>query len=33
MKYDRIDSNLYIANRKKFTERMTANTLAVFNSN
>ena len=33
MKYDRIDSNLYISNRKKFTERMTANTLAVFNSN
>jgi Xaa-Pro aminopeptidase len=33
MKYDRIDSNLYIANRKKFIERMTANTLAVFNSN
>ncbi len=33
MKYDRIDSNLYTANRKKFTERMTANTLAVFNSN
>ena len=33
MKYDRIDSNLYIANRKKYTERMTANTLAVFNSN
>ena len=33
MKYYRIDSNLYISNRKKFTERMTANTLAVFNSN
>ncbi len=33
MKYDRIDSNLYTANRKKFTERMTAHTLAVFNSN
>jgi Xaa-Pro aminopeptidase len=33
MKYDRIDSNLYIANRKKFTERMATNTLAVFNSN
>jgi Xaa-Pro aminopeptidase len=33
MKYDRIDSNLYISNRKKFTERMTANSLAVFNSN
>jgi len=33
MKYDRIDSNLYIANRKKFTEKMAAHTLAVFNSN
>ena len=33
MKYDRIDSTLYISNRKKFTERMTANSLAVFNSN
>jgi Xaa-Pro aminopeptidase len=33
MKYDRIDSALYISNRKKFTERMTANSLAVFNSN
>lgn len=33
MKYDRIDSNLYIANRKKFTDKMTANTIAVFNSN
>jgi Xaa-Pro aminopeptidase len=33
MKYDRIDSQLYIKNRKKFTERMEPNTLAVFNSN
>jgi len=33
MKYDRIDSSLYIDNRKKFTERMEPNTLAVFNSN
>ena len=33
MKYDRIDSTLYVSNRKKFTERMASNTLAVFNSN
>ena len=33
MKYDRIDSSLYIKNRKKFTERMEPKTLAVFNSN
>jgi Xaa-Pro aminopeptidase len=33
MKYDRIDPALYIKNRKKFTERMEPNTLAVFNSN
>jgi Xaa-Pro aminopeptidase len=33
MKYDRIDKSLYIANRQKFTAQMTANTLAVFNSN
>lgn len=33
MKYDRIDSALYIKNRKKFVERMHSNTLAVFNSN
>jgi len=33
MKYDRIDSSLFIKNRKKFTERMESNTLAVFNSN
>ena len=33
MKYDRIDSTLYIKNRKKFNERMEPNTLAVFNSN
>jgi Xaa-Pro aminopeptidase len=33
MKYDRIDSALYIKNRKKFKERMQPNSLAVFNSN
>jgi len=33
MKYDRIDSQLYIKNRKKFIERMEPNTLAIFNSN
>ena len=33
MKYDRIDSTLYIKNREKFTERMEPKTLAVFNSN
>lgn len=33
MKYDRVDSALYIKNRTKFTERMEPNTLAVFNSN
>ena len=33
MKYDRVDSTLYIKNRIKFTERMESNTLAVFNSN
>ena len=33
MKYDRIDSSLYIKNRKKITERMEPKTLAVFNSN
>ncbi|MEN9743376.1 MAG: hypothetical protein RLZZ65_1181 [Bacteroidota bacterium] len=33
MKYDRIDSALYIANRKKFVSQMTPQTLAVFNSN
>lgn len=33
MKYERIDKNLYIRNRKKFTERMEGKALAVFNSN
>jgi Xaa-Pro aminopeptidase len=33
MKYDRIDSSLYVKNREKFTQRMEKNTLAVFNSN
>lgn len=33
MKYDRVDSSLFVKNRKKFVERMEKNTLAVFNSN
>ena len=33
MKYDQIDSSLYVQNRQKFTQRMEKNTLAVFNSN
>ncbi len=33
MKYDRIDKQLYIKNRKNFTAQMEANALAVFNSN
>ncbi len=33
MKYDRIDNQLYITNRKKFSAQMEAKTLAVFNSN
>ena len=33
MKYDRIPSKLFIANRSKFTQRMQPNSLAVFNSN
>jgi Xaa-Pro aminopeptidase len=33
MKYDRIPSNLFIKNRKKFVDKMKENTLAVFNSN
>lgn len=33
MKYDRIESSLYIKNRKKFTERMEPGSVAVFNSN
>lgn len=33
MKYDRIDKQLYINNRSKFTSQMEPNALAVFNSN
>ena len=33
MKYQRINSDLYIKNRKNFTSSMESNTLAVFNSN
>ncbi|WP_027138279.1 aminopeptidase P family protein [Gaetbulibacter saemankumensis] len=33
MKYKRIDSNLFINNRKNFAEKMKPNSLAVFNSN
>lgn len=33
MKYDRINKDLYIQNRKNFTSQMTAKSLAVFNSN
>jgi len=33
MKYDRINSSLYVSNRAKFVAQMELNTLAVFNSN
>lgn len=33
MKYDRIDSKLYIHNRERFKKEMKPNALAVFNSN
>lgn len=33
MKYDRINSALFIENRKKFSHQMNADTLAIFNSN
>lgn len=33
MKYDRINSSLYVSNRAKFVARMEPNALAVFNSN
>jgi Xaa-Pro aminopeptidase len=33
MKYHQIDGELFIANRAKFIQYMTSNTLAVFNSN
>lgn len=33
MKYHQIDSQLFVANRKKFTQQMAPKALAVFNSN
>ncbi|MDD2981919.1 MAG: aminopeptidase P N-terminal domain-containing protein [Crocinitomicaceae bacterium] len=33
MKYDRINSSLYVKNRAKFSKKMNSGTLAVFNSN
>ena len=33
MKYQPIDSKLFIKNRKKFASQMKQNSLAVFNSN
>ena len=33
MKYERIDSSLYITNRKNFTSHLKKGALAVFNSN
>ncbi len=33
MKYDRIDSSLFIHNRKQFTTQLQPNSLAIFNSN
>ena len=33
MKYDRIDSSLFIRNRKRFTANMQEKSVAVFNSN
>lgn len=33
MKYDKIDSKLFVKNRKNFMEKMKPNSLAVFNSN
>ena len=33
MKYDRIDSKLFIKNRRNFMDKMKPNSLAVFNSN
>ena len=33
MKYLRIDSQLFIDNRKKFSDQLKKNTLAIFNSN
>ena len=33
MKYEKIDNQLYIENRKRFCSNMTSNSIAVFNSN
>lgn len=33
MKYDPIDVQLFVKNRKNFASKMKANSLAVFNSN
>jgi len=33
MKYDKIDAQLFVANRRKFVQQMAPQTLAVFNSN
>ena len=33
MKYDRIDKELFVLNRKNFVEQMDESSLAVFNSN
>jgi Xaa-Pro aminopeptidase len=33
MKYEKISSELFIENRKKFKEKMVCNTVAIFNSN
>ncbi|UKN00428.1 aminopeptidase P family protein [Paracrocinitomix mangrovi] len=33
MKYDKIDRNLFIANRKKFVQQLAPKSLAIFNSN
>ena len=33
MKYEKIDNQLYIENRKRFSSNMTSNSIAVFNSN
>ena len=33
MKYSQIDNTLFIKNRKKFTDKLDANSVAFFNSN
>ena len=33
MKYEQLDKNLFIENRKLFSEKLNKNTLAIFNSN